>query len=512
MKGKKALLPMGLFLIAFFAFFLARPAQAVATDPVIKATNYQMWVKLDPCKKQLTEKVTITVQNNSQQAFKQLLVRNIAYGALKYDRRHYPKFNQHAQTKVTSISQGQDKLAYQLGKDQSNLDVDLPQALAPGQKTAITVQTITSVPFRRDRFGYQRIAGGKIFNLSFCFPYLSDYRHGQWNYHRYSDAGENRNSAISNYQVTFIAPHAYKVAASGSHQTSGDQTRINAPQIRDLAIVASNRFRVSHKRADGIEINNFYVAGPNKENNQRYNTLTKQTAADSLRLYQKDFGTKYPYPNLDITECPFPKDLGGMEYSGLIMISDEGLLSKRKGSAESFNQLLEDVSHEVAHQWFFSTVGSDEFMEPWLDEGMAEFFGGTTFMLAPSKSMSLYCHYTQTKNLSKKTRAKIMTMIKRVLRKMIKTKRRTIINYPMDRMPHGKSEFDLAYEGGTVFYQELYSAMGPKRFFNAMRDYCRTYYMKQATGKDFLAVVRKHDNSKIVNHIIHNFINPRNLI
>ena len=38
--------------------------------------------------------------------------------------------------------------------------------------------------------------------------------------------------------------------------------------------------------------------------------------------------------------------------------------------------------HEVAHQWWYNQVGSDQIMNPWLDEGLAEFsmydyFAGT---------------------------------------------------------------------------------------------------------------------------------------
>ena len=36
--------------------------------------------------------------------------------------------------------------------------------------------------------------------------------------------------------------------------------------------------------------------------------------------------------------------------------------------------MLESViPHEVAHQWFYNVVGSDQIDEPWLDEGMAQY-------------------------------------------------------------------------------------------------------------------------------------------
>jgi aminopeptidase N len=31
------------------------------------------------------------------------------------------------------------------------------------------------------------------------------------------------------------------------------------------------------------------------------------------------------------------------------------------------------IAHELAHQWFYSIVGDDQYREPWLDESFAEF-------------------------------------------------------------------------------------------------------------------------------------------
>ena len=31
------------------------------------------------------------------------------------------------------------------------------------------------------------------------------------------------------------------------------------------------------------------------------------------------------------------------------------------------------IAHELAHQWFYSIVGDDQWSEPWLDESVAEF-------------------------------------------------------------------------------------------------------------------------------------------
>jgi aminopeptidase N len=66
----------------------------------------------------------------------------------------------------------------------------------------------------------------------------------------------------------------------------------------------------------------------------------------------------------------------GIEYPGIVVINSDlyipGLTLGRSGTPSSV--LLEStVAHEVGHQWFYSTVGSDQVDEPWLDESLVQY-------------------------------------------------------------------------------------------------------------------------------------------
>ena len=84
----------------------------------------------------------------------------------------------------------------------------------------------------------------------------------------------------------------------------------------------------------------------------------------ALLCYSELYGA-YPYRHLAVVAVDFP--FGGMEYPGLVMI--------QKGLYESDSeQNLENVAaHEVAHQWWYAVVGSDQYFQPWQDEALAEF-------------------------------------------------------------------------------------------------------------------------------------------
>ena len=230
---------------------------------------------------------------------------------------------------------------------------------------------------------------------------------------------------------------------------------------------------MSSTKVNGIKINNNYYTGKSAN---IYNQLAKQTAVDSIKLFTKKYGP-YPYSELDLTESPFSSDTGGMEYSGLVMIAQDTFARKKAASKEDYDSVIEDVSHEVAHQWFFNTVGNDEYTEPWLDEGMAEFSEDIIFDLTPTKTSALYQEMMKTKQ-----DASLMKDVKKLLNQQLKTavknKQGMIINYPLNKIPKKYDETDTAYNGGKSFYSLLRYLMGEKKFDQAMRDYYQTYYLK----------------------------------
>lgn len=506
---KRSILVVNTIVAIVIGFLFTVQTEAVNTDPAIKADNYQITARLDPKRDRLQETVTMQVTNNSQQTVKRLLIRNMANSVLRYDRHHFYRSNRGRYSIVKKISSNKQNLNYQLGKDHSYVFVNLSQGLAPGQTRKLTVNVTTDIPHRRDRFGVIRVHGGKVYNLSFCFPYLSDYRRGHWDSHPYSDMGENRNNAVSNYQVVFYAPRAYRIAAPGSKTSKNGKTTINARQLRDLAVVASNRFKVSYAKADGIELKNFYLASKSRKLTNVYRQLTTECAADSLRLYSQKIG-RYPYHQLVLTESPLSANTGGMEYSGLVMISDEGFLGRYADTMNSY-ELLQDVSHEVAHQWFFSTVGSDEYEEPWLDEGMADFLENFCYSTTKTKSYLEMLRMTGIHSRNDKGLWRMLNALAREnIRYDLKRKGRTIINYPLYKM-NSDQYVNTVYEQGQYFYADLRAFMGQKRFYQMLQNYYQTYYLKQATGRDFLSIVQKYDHRPKVERLIHRYINPQYL-
>lgn len=93
--------------------------------------------------------------------------------------------------------------------------------------------------------------------------------------------------------------------------------------------------------------------------------FSAEAAAYALDFYSRKIGL-YPYTELFVV--PFDQT-GGMEYPGLVMISSRYLRSNNRAE---MGELV--IAHEVAHQWFYALVGSDQIKAPWLDESLVEFW------------------------------------------------------------------------------------------------------------------------------------------
>jgi aminopeptidase N len=130
--------------------------------------------------------------------------------------------------------------------------------------------------------------------------------------------------------------------------------RAEAPAARDFAI-ALGRFTVdSEATSGGVRLRYFRVPGESPA--QARDSLRVARAA--VETYTSWYG---PSGVSEMDLVPGPGTFGGfgsgMEYPGLVLIADEPAV----------------VAHELAHQWWYSLVGDDQWRSPWLDESFAEF-------------------------------------------------------------------------------------------------------------------------------------------
>lgn len=129
----------------------------------------------------------------------------------------------------------------------------------------------------------------------------------------------------------------------------------------------SPHFGVMSKEIDGIKVNSYYIKDKDSKGQSKCAEQILNIAVDAVKFFSHEFG-KYPYEELDIMETYLAG--GAMEYPQIIQM---GKYEDFMLEMEDIPFLLEAAVHEVGHQWWYVTVGNNEFKEPFLDESFTSF-------------------------------------------------------------------------------------------------------------------------------------------
>jgi hypothetical protein len=203
----------------------------------------------------------------------------------------------------------------------------------------------------------------EILSLPGFFPTLAVIRNGIWSLEIPPLHGDVLYNEVALYQLDITLPAHLTPVASGitSNVIDDDNGRrtwqITGGPLRDMTVIAGP-FQAVSENAAGTTVTSYFLP----QHEAAGQVVLAHTAA-SLRLYSDIYGL-YPYTELDVAEAPL--GFRGMEYTGLILIGSDLYDDQRE-------YLTFLVAHETAHQWWYSVVGNDPYLHPWLDEGLAEY-------------------------------------------------------------------------------------------------------------------------------------------
>lgn len=255
--------------------------------------------------------------------------------------------------------------------DRTVLRVPLPRPVLPGGAIRVEMEWVTKIPRAAIRTGYNR----DYYFLAQWFPKVGVYEpagmrfaeEGQWNCHQYHAQGEYY-SDFGVYEVDITTPEGFTVGASGVLQSVNEQKgektwSFRAEDVIDFTWAASPHFKEIKKNYNGIELR--LLAYPYHEHlAERYFRVIEF----AIDFCEARFG-KYPYPTLTIIDPPFHGMFSSaMEYPTLISTANLCFLPASVRTSE----LL--LAHEFVHQYFMQMVASNEQEEPWLDEGLTNYY------------------------------------------------------------------------------------------------------------------------------------------
>lgn len=267
----------------------------------------------------------------------------------------------------TELQQQQPKqLEWKERDDPSLADVKLPTTVGPGQQVTIELAFVTQLPTVFARTGYH----DDFFMVAQWFPKVGVLEETGWQAHVFTFHSEFY-ADFGNYQVFLDVPENMVVGASGirtAEEVADGRKKLTykAEMVHDFAWTADPDFVEYHRDYNGIRIRQLIQPEHVGDAEAHF-----EAQIETLKSMEKRFGP-YPWSTITIVHAPDGgEEAGGMEYPTLYTTSD--ILNpgpaKLLGFAEQFSGRFTTV-HEFGHQYFQGLLASNEFAQPWLDEGM----------------------------------------------------------------------------------------------------------------------------------------------
>lgn len=269
----------------------------------------------------------------------------------------------------------------------------LNNPLAPGDTLRITTPFRVRIPKGvTSRLGHI----GESYQISQWYPKPAVYDKEGWHQMPYLDQGEFY-SEFGNFDVSITLPKNYTVGATGNLQNELETERLNRlaadtiwknykgtresyfppsskqmktlrytqSQVHDFAWFADKRFHVlkgSVRLPESDREVTTWAMFTDQQANLWEHALSYVN--NSINYYSKLIGD-YPYNSFTAVQSALNAGVG-MEYPGITVI----------GLADDAYSLAEVITHEIAHSWFYSALGSNERRYPYLDESITNAYTG----------------------------------------------------------------------------------------------------------------------------------------
>ncbi len=399
----------------------------------------------------------------------------------------FPEGFQGGDLRINSVQSRGRELSYIIeGDDQTILKVDLGAGLDPGQSREIEIDFSLDIPHCWNRLGWHK----DIITLTRWYPILSVLDKSGWHNHPFYIYHQPFFSDSAYYRLTLTLPEEQQLACGASlvsEKINPDKTKTlvleNEAPMRDLGLAASSEFRVYSQDQDNVRLNVFYRPGDLDSARQ-----AAGYAAAAMKFYGGRFGS-YPYKQFTIAASYL--GFGGDQSSGMIFVDVR--MFRLPGFLYRYFDFL--ISHETGHQWFYNIVGSDEYKEMFLDEGinsywllrhLEEKYGYNAKVMVLPAALGWFVPNFSFRD---STASRYIYMAKSGYD-------RPVIG-ELSSFKEPSSIFALAYGKGSAVLSMLEGLVGRQVFERIMVRYVREYCFKNASLEDFIRIAREESAQEL---------------
>ena len=363
--------------------------------------------------------------------------------------------------------------------DKTVIKVPLNKPLKPGENISLRIDFTSKLPNIFARTGYTK----DYYLVGQWFPKIGVYEgtkkgkkeNGGWNCHQFH-ANSEFYADFGVYNVELNVPQDYVIGATGllEYEKNNDNGTkyllYHAEDVIDFAWTASPDFVVVEEAFKKIKIK-LLVQPQHFHLSERFMNSTKS----ALEYLETNVG-KYPYPNITIVDPPiYGRGSGGMEYPTFVTTSAFW------GLPQNFRMLEATTIHEIIHNYFQGIVASNEFEEPWLDEGFTQYYETRIMDETYGIGESLLDLFDYKVGSFESTRMGYI----RMKNKSISDNSPYAWEFPQ------RSYGVLTYDKTTTWLKTLENIIGRVTFDEVFKTYYDKWKFKHPSGDDFIDVVNE---------------------
>ncbi len=380
--------------------------------------------------------------------------------------RHYHNAMIHCKCVLNSVKVNGEAVQPMSERNGAVAMLPLPKPIEPGEKAILDIEFDMKIRVEREGEYYLMIGYiSRMLVLPVFYPVIPVHDQTGWSTAPLQMWGDETFHEAAFYVVRVVAPSSLTLVGSGipvNTERQGDRqvvTFVLGP-ARDFYLAAAADLTVLSAKLGETTVKSTAFA-ERKEAAQK----ALGYALKALEVFGKLFGP-YPYTEFDLVSVPMLS--GAMEYSGLV-----GVAFAEYGP-EKETKLEYVIVHEVAHQWFYNIVGSDQVDEPWLDEALAQFATLLYFRIVHGPEAAEGIRKSWEGLWDEGLRAKMP------------------IGRPSSSYRTAKAYKAIVYGRGPLFLAALEDRMGRDVFAAFLSDYVRTHEWKIATTASFKDLAERH--------------------
>jgi hypothetical protein len=362
--------------------------------------------------------------------------------------------------------------------DQTVIKVLLEKSVKPGDTVFIKVKFETKLPLGSARTGYN----DDYFFVGQWFPKFGVYESagmryalkGSWNCHQFHNESEFY-SNHSVYDVKITVPSEYITGSGGmllkeEQDADGKNKTLTyrAEDIADFAWTAWPGYAVFTDEWKHVKITLLLPKIREKQVERQFIAVK-----NALEYLAENVGP-YPWPHLTFVDPPTLGSFsGGMEYTTIFT-------SMSADNMPEFFHLPEMVTvHEFGHAYFMGILASNEFEEPWLDEGVNSFWEEMIMDHYWGENSGFLDHPLLRIADKSMSRSSYLGSGSR----QVTTNREYSWNYP-----HGTYSMMSYNKTATILYT-LMGIIGEETTSEVFREYYKRWAFKHPSGQDFINTV-----------------------